>query len=146
LSAIKKKYLVVDNSTHFACAILNGDHLLTTVTRRIAMMKSDGVPKTKPKRRTITINRDAAVLDALDNQARANKCNSTPDFLLMCANAYSAAVDLQSSAALGQMGRDLNALTQKVWAEETSIEELTVALHRCATELRRLPFRLRTKT
>ena len=65
------------------------------------MMKSDGVPKTKPKRRTITINRDAAVLDALDNQARANKCNTTPDFLLMCANAYSAAVDLQSSAALG---------------------------------------------
>jgi hypothetical protein len=43
------------------------------------------------------------------------------------------------------MNRQMNMLTRKALADEASSEELTTALHRFSTELRRLPVRLREK-
>lgn len=97
------------------------------------------------KRRTITINRSAAMINELDVLAKRNDCKSTPDFLLLCVAAFQSAVDQETSAAIGQMNRHVNVLTRKALADETSPEELTAALHRFSTELRRLPVRLREK-
>jgi hypothetical protein len=41
------------------------------------------------------------------------------------------------------MNRQMNVLTRKALADETAPEELTTALHRFSTELRRMPVRLR---
>jgi septal ring factor EnvC (AmiA/AmiB activator) len=104
--------------------------------------KNDSQPE---KRRTITINRSAATINELDVFAKRNNCKSTPDFLLLCVAAFQSAVDQETSAAIGQMNRQLNALIRKAMADEASSEELTTALHRFSSELRRLPVRLREK-
>jgi hypothetical protein len=102
--------------------------------------KNDSQPE---KRRTITINRSAATINELDVFAKRNNCKSTPDFLLLCVAAYQSAVDQETSAAIGQLNRHVNALTRKALADEMSPEELTAAIHRVSTELSRLPVRLR---
>ena len=99
----------------------------------------------RQKRRTITINRSASVINELDMLAKRNNCKSTPDFLLLCVAAFQSAVDQETSAAIGQMNRQMNVLTRKGLADEASPEELTAALRRISTELRRLPVRLREK-
>jgi hypothetical protein len=102
--------------------------------------KNDSQPQ---KRRTITINRSAATINELDVFAKRNNRKSTPDFLLLCVAAYQSAVDQETSAAIGQMNRQMNLLIRKVLADDATPEELTTALHRFSTELRRLPVRLR---
>lgn len=97
------------------------------------------------KRRTITINRSAKTINELDAFAKRNNCKSTPDFLLLCVAAYQSAVDQETSAAIGEMNRQMNMLTRNALADEASSEELTTALHRFSIELRRLPVRLREK-
>jgi hypothetical protein len=104
--------------------------------------KTNGDDQTK-KRRTITINRPASVINELGVLARINNCSSIPDFLLLCVAAFESAVDQETSAAIGQMNRQMNVLTRKALADETAPEELTTALHRFSTELHRLPVRLR---
>ncbi|SHF55585.1 hypothetical protein SAMN05444339_1085 [Loktanella atrilutea] len=106
--------------------------------------KTDSDDQTE-KRRTITINRAASVINELELLARRNNCSSIPDFLLLCVAAFESAVDQETSAAIGQMNRQMNVLTRKVLADEISPEKLTSALHRFSTELRRLPVRLRVQ-